>query len=193
MSFKSTITAFALALAQFAVAQSINVTGLSNFSYTAGQGWLNVGNGVSISGISAYDGGYIQFDVTAPSVDLGDEFRVASSANPNNLDEISFSNGIVYKGTGSSTEPIGTLDPVLNGTNGKALRINFSSAFSNPSFEEPALSGGSIAGWTPINSWINLGTTSIAGFVSPNDGTYPGNAGNDDAAPASASYTTTLS
>ena len=182
---KITLFVFGFLLAFSAAAQSISVSGLNSATYTANQGWFNVGNGVSISGLSAYDGGYLQFDITTPSADAGDQFRINSAANPNALNAISVASGIVYKGTGSGIDPIGTVDATLNGTGGRALRINFSSSFANPSFEEPNLSG-----WTAMNQFINLGTTSIAGFTSPDDGTYPGNAGDDNAAPVYANYST---
>lgn len=185
---KFTLFVVGLLLAFSAAAQTISVSGLSSASYTANQGWFNVGNGVSISGLSAYDGGYLQFDITTPSADAGDQFRINSAANPNALNAISVSSGIVYKGTGSGIDAIGTVDATLNGSGGRALRINFSSAFTNPSFEEPNLTG-----WTAMNQYINLGSTAIAGYTSPNDGTYPANAGDDDAAPSSASWGTVLS
>ena len=182
---KFTLFVVGLLLAFSAAAQSISVSGLNSATYTANQGWFNVGNGVSISGLSAYDGGYLQFDITSPSADAGDQFRINSAANPNVLNAISVASGIVYKGTGSGIDAIGTVDATLNGTGSRALRINFSSAFTNPSFEDPNLSG-----WTAMNQYINLGTTAIAGYTSPNDGTYPGNAGDDNAAPMFANFST---
>lgn len=156
-------------------AQAQTITGLSNSSYTEGGTPYLIDNNVAVSGGSSWGGGYLKYNVT--NANVGDQLNMTSGANPNALGAVSVSGGVVYLGTGTSTDPIGSIDATYNGQNGNALQINFSSNFTNSSFEN------GLGGWTVGNSWVNLGVTSIAGYVTPNDLTNPANAGNDDAAP----------
>src|SRR5690606_31769370 len=56
--------------------------------------------------------------------------------------------------------------------------------FTNPGFET-----GDALGWTAIQSRVELGVTTIAGFVTQDTATYPANAGGDHYVPSSATYT----
>ncbi|NKX52000.1 hypothetical protein HER39_15785, partial [Arthrobacter deserti] len=70
---------------------------------------------------------------------------------------VSVVEGSVYLGNGATAVIIGSVDPDFDGRNGRKLRINFTSPFVNPSFEDGEL------GWTLMEQWINLGETVIAG------------------------------
>jgi hypothetical protein len=164
-----------------------SVTSVDDTTYVEGSGAVVVDNNITITGGSSYDGKYIRFSLTnGQSTDI---LTLTNAANVNASGAISYSGSSVYLGNGTGRDIIGTIDATENGTAGKALKINFVSTFTNSGFES-----GSLTGWTAMNQVINLGTTSIAGFTSPNDGTYPANAGNDDPYPSSAgSYSTTVS
>ena len=162
------------------------VTSVDDTTYVEGSGPVVVDNNITITGGSSYDGKYIRFSLTnGQSTDI---LSLTSAANVNASGAISVSGSSVYLGNGSGRDVIGTIDATENGTAGKALKINFVSTFTNSGFES-----GSLTGWTALNQVVNLGTTSIAGFVSPNDNTYPANAGNDDVYPTSpGSFSTTI-
>ena len=164
-----------------------SVTSVDDTTYVEGSGAVVVDSNITITGGSSYDGKYIRFSLTnGQSTDI---LTLTNAANVNASGAISYSGSSVYLGNGAGRDIIGTIDATENGTAGKALKINFVSTFTNSGFES-----GSLTGWTAMNQVINLGTTSIAGFTSPNDGTYPANAGNDDPYPSSAgSYSTTVS
>lgn len=163
-----------------------SVTSVDDRSYSEGQGAVIVDSNITVTGGGSYDGKYVRFSLT--NGQTTDVLTLTNAANVNASGAISFSGTSVYLGNGSGRDIIGSIDATEDGTAGKALKINFVSSFSNASFES-----GDFTGWTALNQVINLGTTSIAGYTSPNDGTYPSNAGNDDAYPSSAgSYTTSV-
>lgn len=159
-----------------ALAQSI-----SNFSptaYSENDGWKYLDQSVTVSSSSNWDGGFIEFDVTNVN-DTKDEFKLLA--------------GTTYSLSGrtlknSSNEILGEIDATYDGTAGKKLRINFSSPFTNASFEDD------LTGWTIVGGRINLGSTVIAGYTTQESDPYPGNVPNrDNNAPASASYSYELS
>jgi hypothetical protein len=140
----------------------------------------------TVTGGSAYGGGYLLFDLTNGS--LGDQLGINSDANPNALGAISVSGTGVFLGNGSGTTIIGSIDGVQNGQNGQKLRINFTSNFANPSFES------GLTGWTVGNSQIKLGSTQLLGFTTPADPTNPTNTNAGDThVPSSVSYSATIS
>ncbi|WP_374245138.1 DUF4347 domain-containing protein, partial [Zoogloea sp.] len=164
-----------------------SVTSVDDTTYVEGSGAVVVDSNISITGGSSYDGKYIRFSLT--NGQTTDILTLTNAANVNAAGAISYAGSSVYLGNGSGRDIIGTIDATEDGTAGKALKINFVSTFTNSGFES-----GTLTGWTAMNQVINLGTTSIAGFTSPNDGTYPANAGNDDPYPSTAgSYSTTVS
>lgn len=163
-----------------------SVTSVDDSTYVEGSGAVIVDNNITITGGSSYDGQYMRFSLTnGQSTDI---LTLTNAANVNLSGAISYSGSSVYLGNGSGRDIIGTIDSTENGTGGKALKINFVSTFTNSGFES-----GSLTGWTTMNQVINLGTTAIAGFTSPNDGTYTANAGNDDVYPTTpGSFTSTI-
>ena len=162
------------------------VSSVDDTTYVEGSGPVVVDNNITITGGSSYDGQYVRFSLTnGQSTDI---LTLTNAANVNASGAISYSGSSVYLGNGSGRDVIGTIDATENGTAGKALKITFVSTFTNSGFES-----GSLTGWTAMNQVVNLGTTSIAGFTAPNDGTYTANAGNDDVYPTTpGSFTTTI-
>lgn len=145
-----------------------------------------IDDNLSITGETSYGGGYLQFALS--SAHSGDQFVLGSSATPNANGAISVDGGVVYLGNGSGRDVIGAVDSTFNGQNGNLLRINFTSPFTNPGFE-----GNSSLGWTIGEQFVNLGSTTIAGYTSPNDPTDPPNSGGDNDVPESGSYNSDVS
>jgi len=111
---------------------------------------------------------YIEF------TDLGTLFETLSltkvlTPNPND-GAISIVGNMMYRGNGSNALPIGTVDSQLDGTAGKALRINYKPQFPNNSFDNGVAGSTVISGWTVINQRILLdGTSTVAGWPTPID------------------------
>jgi len=132
------------------------------------------------------DAGTVKMNLTAGSDKVILDPDVASKIDPNT----SFTrNGNIV-----------TIDPTSDLVNDATYSLTFdnvwempASSFANGTFDltgevDNGDGSYSIAGWTIFNQRMNLGTTSVGGFVSPDDGTYPGpSPGNDDAT-ASTSY-----
>ncbi|WP_292040150.1 putative Ig domain-containing protein [Massilia sp. UBA6681] len=156
-------------------------------TYTEGGAPVVIDSNMTLGGGSAYGGGYVRYALNASN--SADLLALNSAANPNASGAVSVDAGTVYLGNGSGKEAIGSIDATLNGQNGKALQINFSANFTNPSFES---NGGSVTGWTIGTEWVNLGTTKIGGFTSPEDPTHAPNSGGDNEKPASASFNSQL-
>lgn len=139
------------------------------FSYTEQEPPIDIGDGISISGGAGYDGQWVDFEVEdATSFESLSLAEVGSPATGSGV--VSVVGGVVYLGDGSAAEAIGNVDSVFNGQNGTKLRVNFTSPFVNPGFEDP--DNGEL-GWTSMEQWINLGVTEIAGFTSQDTSTYP--------------------
>ena len=165
-----------------------SITNLNNMTYIEQSTATVIDSNISITNGGSYDGKYIEFSISSSK--STESLTLTNATNVNASGAISFVGSSVYLGNGTSRDIIGSIDSTYNGLNGQNLRINFVSAFTNPSFET-----GNITGWTSMNQMINLGVTSIAGFVSQDTSTYSDNAnsgGNDDDVP-SATYNTTVS
>ncbi|UAJ79839.1 fibronectin type III domain-containing protein [Leifsonia sp. ZF2019] len=138
-------------------------------SYTEQGAPVPIGQNVTITSDSGspstYGGGYIDFQINGdPASAL---LSLQSDASPSTVDgAISIVDGIAYRGNGTTADIIGSVDEKLDGTNGH-LRVNFTSPFSNSSFED------GITGWTPVTQQVDLGVTPIAGYPSLETGTYP--------------------
>ena len=158
---------------------SQTITGLDNTSYTEGSAPVYIDQSVGVSGSYGYGGGFLLFDINGSP---GDYLNLVSDANPNANGAISVSSGNLYKGNGTGTDLIGSIDNTKNGQNGNDLQINFTSYFSNSSFES------GIGGWAIGLQWVDLGVTSIAGYISPEDYIWPSSAGGDAEEPYVATY-----
>lgn len=95
---------------------------------------------------------------------------------------ISIVGDFVYRGTGTGTEIIGAVDGIKNGQNGNDLVINFSQGFTNGNFENTSASRSgsvvSLSGWTVYLDRLTMSDTgytgtTVAGFPTPTDSTYP--------------------
>lgn len=167
-----------------AAAAATNVTAGATYSYTEQQGTIGVGSGITITNGTSYDGEYIDFAVSAS--DTHDVLSLSTVGTAStSAGVVSIVGNTVYLGNGSIAEPVGSVDPTFNGQNGQKLRVNFTTAFTNPGFED----GGTL-GWTALQQQINLGSTNIAGFTANDTSTYPGTAPNqDNNTPSNATYT----
>lgn len=114
------------------------------------------------------------------------------------LGAISIVGDFVYRGTGSGTEVIGAVDGIKNGVNGQDLVINFSQGFTNGNFENSSASQSgnvvSLSGWTVYLDRITMSDTgytgtTVAGFPTPTDATYPRVPATKDRVGANNSYT----
>ena len=123
---------------------------------------------------------YIEF------TDLGTSFETLSLIR---VLTPSFSDGVisvvgntVYRGNGSNALPIGTVDGQLDGTAGRALRINYKPQFPNNTFDDGVVGATLIPGWTVLNQRIRLdGTSTVAGWATPIDGVSAPNGGTESA------------
>ena len=166
-----------------------SVTGLNDTTYIENSGPVIIDGSISITNGSTYDGQYIDFSLT--NTESSDQLTLTSASNVNASGAISIVGASVYLGNGSSRDVIGSIDSTYNGENGQKLRVNFVNDFANGGLET-----GTIDGWTAMNQMIDLGSTSIAGFISQDTSDYSTNTnagGNDNDVPVSSSYTTQIS
>ncbi len=170
------------------------ISQLSDFSYTEDSGAVVVDSNMTISGASDFRGGYIEFSLTGGTTTetLG---LVTSGSASTASGVVSIVGSTVYRGTGSASEIIGSVDSTYNGLNGQNLRINFSNAFVNGSFQTGSNGDTVITGWTSVTGRIRLdGSYQIAGQNTPVDGTYAaGNTTGDYSTNGSFTQTTNLS
>ena len=157
--------------------------------YTEQGAPVAIGSAVTITGGTSYAGEYVEFAVDAAAG--SDVLSLLSVATPVvTAGTVSIVGSSVYLGNGSAADPVGSVDATRDGQSGRPLRVNFTSAFNNPSFESADLTG-----WTPLNQRIDLGVTPINGIVPTDTSTYPTNTGlrQDDYAPTRpGSYTSTI-
>ncbi|MDW3219367.1 MAG: Ig-like domain repeat protein [Acidimicrobiales bacterium] len=152
------------------------------FTYGEQDPPLNIGTGTTVAGGNFYDGQFVDFEITDATAD--ETLALESVSTPVTTDGVvSVVGTAVYVGDGSSAVPIGSIDAVSDGAGGTKLRVNFGSDFRNAGFET-----GDVAPWTAVETMVELGVTSIAGFVTSDTATYPGNSGGDGDAPVSSSY-----
>lgn len=141
----------------------------------------NIGAGMAVSGGASYDGRYVEFEAGAATA--VEHLSMATDATPLvAVGAVSVVGSSVYLGDGAAAAAIGTVDDTFDGQDGRKLRVNFTSPFTNPGFEEGE------RGWNSLEHWINLGVDSIAGHQTVDTSTYPSDAPNDDDAPVSASW-----
>lgn len=138
-------------------------------SYTEQQG-AKLLSGIDFTSGSNFGNGFIKFQVTGGN-QTTDFLALSSSGNPNADGAISVIGNVVYRGLGSSTLRVGTIDGTENGQNGRALKINFenatipgSSPVINGDFNQ-ALS----TGWETYTGQVDLGSTFLGGWRTPSD------------------------
>ncbi|MCB1258098.1 MAG: fibronectin type III domain-containing protein, partial [Microthrixaceae bacterium] len=175
---------FALLPTLPAAAATTTVTAGGVYSYTEQQGPISVGSGITITNGTSYDGEYVEFAVSGST--SHDILSLLTDVTPSTASGVvSVVGNSVYLGNGTIAEPVGSVDSTFDGQAGRKLRVNFTTAFTNPGFET-----GDTLGWTAMKQQINLGVTSIAGFVTNDTSTYPGTAPNqDNNVPSGATWT----
>jgi hypothetical protein len=167
-------------------------------SYTENAAAVLAGAGLTVTG-GPFDGKYIEFAIGSQAA--SDVLSLQKVQTPV-IDDgvVSVVGNQIYVGDNTTAKPFASIDETKNGTNGQPLRINFTSAFGNSGFENatvgaitvddgntspPSIST-RLAGWTIVglgnqNHFINLGVTSLGGFVSDDsNNTYPANTTNRD-------------
>ncbi|MBU3704410.1 MAG: hypothetical protein FGM42_08600, partial [Ilumatobacteraceae bacterium] len=150
-----------------------NIAGLATVAYTEQDPATNIASNVNFSGGTSYDGKYIDFAIGSPQATEILGYTTSGTATTTN-GVVSIVGTSVYLGNGTSADPIGSVDSTRNGQNGQPLRINFTSSFSNNSFET-----GDLTGWTYLDQQIDLGVTSIASRTTSDTSTYPARCSND--------------
>ena len=186
------ITATALLLALLPAtpaeaAPTVEGGGTIEFPYTEQHPPIAIGTELAVSGGGTYDGQYIEFEVATSQGTEALTLATDDSASTE-AGVVSVVGSTVYLGNGTDAEAVGSVDEFSDGTEGSALRVNFSSPFANPSFE------GSTDGWTILNQRIDLGVTEIAGFISQDTSVYPGSSPNaDNNTPNAESFTAGVS
>lgn len=186
-----------LTLASISTANAATV--LSNAAttipvYTEDGPEVLIGSDITFTGSESFSGGYLDFDVTSSATtDVLSLQKVGTAVTTSGV--VSVVGSTVYQGDGTTANPVGSIDSSYDGSAGKKLRVNFSSAFTNAGFETGSGTDGSISipGWTYVGTRIDIGVTTLAGVVSSDaDNFYPNTCGgsslNDNDAPASANY-----
>ena len=182
----------ALAMAAVVAATSIGLPGAAHaapvisaggpFAYAEQAPPINIGAGSVIGGDDYYDGSRVDIEIAGAGA--SEFLGLEGVATPSIVDgQVSVVGTAVYLGDGSSALPIGSIDAVLDGREGRSLRINFGSDFRNGGFET-----GSIEPWTAIDDRVELGVTEIAGFVALDTAEYPVDSGGDDHVPDTFTY-----
>lgn len=124
-----------------------------------------------------YSGGWIEYAIdTATAADL--IFLETATVADTSTSAITVVGNTVFKGNGTSANPIGTIDGVKNGKNGQNLKITFSNTFTNGSFSDnTATTVGdvvSLTGWTAYKRRVKFsGVDMIDGQPTPVDSTFP--------------------
>lgn len=127
---------------------------------------INLAPSISYSDGGFYDKGYLLIE---PQDDLAssETLSITSSSNTTDAGEISIIGNKVYVGDGTDTKVIGIIDSTQDGTNGKALRIDFINPLPNGDFDD-----GTTTGWTIDNNFGGLtGDTHSNGLFGPVVGT----------------------
>lgn len=89
---------------------------------------------VTNTGNANYSGGSINFAVTGQS--SSETLGLSTVGSPDtNTGVISIVGSAVHRGTGSGSTVIGSVDGTLNGQGGQALKINFTTGFTNGQFD----------------------------------------------------------
>lgn len=169
-----TVETLAIGSANFSGMLAVpSITQLSNLVYLEDSGPVTLDSDITISGASDFRGGYIEYSLSGAT--SFDSLGINTSATPSTtLGAISVVGTTVYRGTGSGSEVIGSVDSTLNGQNGQPLRFNLSNAFQNGSFQTGTADDTVITGWTIVQGRIRLdGIYQIAGQNTPVDTTYP--------------------
>ncbi len=157
-----------------ATAAGAPVVGGGTAGYTEQAAPTLIGQDVTVTGGGSFAGQHVDFAVSGAT--SSEALSLQTAASPVTTDGVvSVVAGSVYRGNGASADIIGSIDGTADGQAGRPLRVNFTSAFVNSSFET-----GTLSGWTAMNQQIDLGVTSIAGHTTVDTSTYPSRVSNKD-------------
>ena len=162
-------------------------TATANPVFTEDGNEILIGEGITFTNETSFSGGYIEFSVgSSATTDILNLQKVSTAVTTSGV--VSVVGNTIYRGDGTNANPVASIDATLDGSAGKNLRIRFSSAFTNASFET-----GDFTGWEYIAGRIDIGVTTLAGVVSSDaDNFYPNTCGgqslNDNDNPQSATY-----
>lgn len=148
--------------------QDLSVT-LSSSDYTEDQTAQVIGSSITVvpANGSDYAGGSVTYTLANASSAETLSFQTAGSASTG-AGDVTIVGTSVYLGNGTTAAKIGSVDAFENGANGNALKINFTTSFTNGGFNGTLTTSGnttSIEGWTVYNTPYYLGTTTIGGFT----------------------------
>lgn len=125
--------------------------------------------------LAKFEDGYVEYSSGGRTSEI---ISVQDTSPPDiSSGAMSFSDGVLYRGTGSSTEVVGRIDTIKNGLDGSSLRIDFGYEFANGGLDGP-LEGGptiyTLNGWTIYNEQVRLdGLSEIEGWPTPIDNNDP--------------------
>lgn len=143
-----------------------------------------------------YSGGWIEYAIDTSTSADSIYFETATVALTTQ-DSITVVGSTIFRGNGSSADPIGTIDGTKNGKNGQNLKVTFSNTFTNGGFSDNSSTTVgdvvSLSGWTAYKRRVKLGgIDSIEGFATPVDNAFPATVDgttNRDQSTANNSYT----
>lgn len=143
-----------------------------------------------------YSGGWIEYAIDSSTAADSVYFETATVASTTS-DSITVVGSTIFRGNGTSADPIGTIDGIKNGQNGNNLRVTFSNTFTNGTFaDNSSTTVGdvvSLSGWTAYKRRVKLGGAStVEGFPTPTDNSFPAQTDatpNYDQSTANNSYT----
>lgn len=132
------------------------IGGLTPVVYTEGGDPVQVAPGITITGGSFADG-YVEFAVASSTAE--DRLFLPEGSTPDTTDgAVTMIGEAVHLGLGDGEhKQIGTIDAVNDGREGRPLRVNFSAALPNASFNEVDGDGHPV-GWTVNEERLVLGT-----------------------------------
>ena len=143
-----------------------------------------------------YSGGWIEYAIDTSTAADSIYFETATVALTTQ-DSITVVGNTIFKGNGTTADPIGTIDGTKNGKNGQNLKVTFSNTFTNGGFtDNTSTTVGdvvSLSGWTAYKRRVKLGgVDSIDGKATPSDNAFPATIDgttNADQSTANNSYT----
>lgn len=157
---------------------AITIDGTADVAYVEQAPAITIADGLTLAGGSPYAGGRLEFSIAdATAAETLDFIR--TTAPDTAAKAVSVVGTEVFLGDGVTAERIGTITAEKNGDAGRSLEVTFEGRITIGDFDD-----GTLQGWTPIETQVDLGTTAIAGHPTIDTSTYPaGSAGNDDLAP----------
>lgn len=161
-AFCATAMIAILGLASPAAAVPGPIIGLDPISYTEGDGKVPVAPNATITQVTSYADGYIEFSIAGATLT-----ETLSLPQAETISTVAGATSVVgaaiYLGLGvDGYKQIASIDPVKNGTAGRPLRINFTAPLENAGFEGAKTGAANVqvpAGWTVNHSRVALDPT----------------------------------